>query len=110
MLDTALEWQGIVRLVPYAARISGTLLLMKGINRKMCLAYLEKIDPSRRMMRFYAIWIAPTLFGEWAMVREWGRIGPAGAVRENWLESESAASAAGTKLRRQKERRGYRAL
>ena len=38
------------------------------------LAYLEKVDPSRRMMRFYAIWIAPTLFGEWAMVREWGRV------------------------------------
>jgi hypothetical protein len=32
------------------------------------------------------------------------------AVREDWLESESAASAAGIKLRRQKERRGYRAL
>jgi hypothetical protein len=39
------------------------------------LAYLEKVDPSRRMMRFYSIWIAPTLFGEWAMVREWGRVG-----------------------------------
>ena len=38
------------------------------------LAYLEKIDPYRRMMRFYAIWITPTLFGEWAMVREWGRV------------------------------------
>jgi WGR domain-containing protein len=52
----------------------------------------------------------PTLFGQWAVVREWGRIGQAGAVRENWLESKSESSATGTKLRRQKERRGYRAL
>src|SRR5512132_864025 len=33
--------RGIVRLVPYAARISCALLLMKGISRKMRLAYLE---------------------------------------------------------------------
>ena len=103
-------WQGIVRLVPYAARISGTLPLMKGINLKMRLAYLEKTDPARKMSRFYTICVTPTLFGHWAVVREWDRIGQAGAIRENWLESEGAASAAGTKLRRQKERRGYRAL
>ena len=30
------------------------------------LAYLEKVDPSRRMMRFYAIWIAPTPCRHWA--------------------------------------------
>jgi hypothetical protein len=41
--------------------------------------------------------VTPTLFGQWALVGEWGRIGQAGAVRENWIESESAASAAGTK-------------
>lgn len=29
--------------------------------------------PSRNMHRFYAIQLAPTLFGEWAMVAEWGR-------------------------------------
>jgi hypothetical protein len=43
----------------------------------------------------------------------WAGVGPnraGGAVRENWLESESEASAAGTKLRRQKERHGYRAF
>jgi predicted DNA-binding WGR domain protein len=83
---------------------------MKGINLKMRLAYLEKTDPARKMSRFYTICVTPTLFGHWAVVREWGRIGQAGAIREKWLESESAASAAGTKLRRQKERRGYRAL
>jgi TIR domain-containing protein/conflict system STAND superfamily ATPase len=37
--------------------------------------------------------VTPTLFGEW------GCIGQAGAVHETWLESESAAGVAGTKLR-----------
>src|SRR5512134_2391646 len=54
------------------------------------LAYLEKVDPSRRMMRFYAIWIAPTLFGEWAMVREWGRVGSPGRLRESWFTHRAA--------------------
>ena len=33
------------------------------------------------MARFYKIDVQPTLFGEWAAVREWGRIGRAGTVR-----------------------------
>jgi hypothetical protein len=38
------------------------------------LAYLEKVDPSRRMMRFYAIWIAPTLFGRRRCINRAGRL------------------------------------
>jgi predicted DNA-binding WGR domain protein len=40
--------------------------------------YLERIDAARGMARFYAIRIAPTLFGDWAIVYHWGRIGTAG--------------------------------
>ncbi len=36
---------------------------------------LTRSDPSRNMHRFYAVQLAPTLFGEWALVAEWGRIG-----------------------------------
>src|SRR5512132_794984 len=64
------------------------------------LAYLEKVDPSRRMMRFYAIWIGPTLFGEWAMVREWGRVGSPGRLRESWFETEKIANQAGMNLKK----------
>ncbi len=38
----------------------------------MNLAYLGRVDPIRNMLRFYAIRIAPTLFGEWAVVRQMG--------------------------------------
>ena len=44
----------------------------------MNLTYLERVDPARNMLRFYAIRIAPTLFGEWATVLEWGQIGSSG--------------------------------
>jgi len=76
----------------------------------MMIAYLERVEPKQRMLRFYALHVAPTLFGEWALVREWGRIGSPGTVRLDWFDSESAAEAAGRKLGREKERRGYRAL
>ena len=39
---------------------------------------LEKVDHARRMARFYAISVEPTLFAETALVRRWGRIGTAG--------------------------------
>ena len=64
-------WHGIVRLVPYAARIYGALFRMKEINQKCALPIVEKIDPARKMSRFYAICVTPTLFGQWAVVREW---------------------------------------
>ena len=44
------------------------------------------------------------------MVREWGRIGQAGTVRETWFETEGEAWAAGEQWRERKERRGYRAV
>jgi predicted DNA-binding WGR domain protein len=76
----------------------------------MMIAYLEKVEPKQRMLRFYALRVAPTLFGEWTLVREWGRIGSPGTVRLDWFDSASQAEAAGRKLGRQKERRGYRAI
>lgn len=36
---------------------------------------LRRIDRARNMARFYALGVEPTLFGEFALVREWGRIG-----------------------------------
>ena len=51
----------------------------------MNLTYLERVDPARNMLRFYAIRISPTLFGEWAVVREWGRIGSPGRERQSWF-------------------------
>jgi predicted DNA-binding WGR domain protein len=40
-----------------------------------------RTDPSRNVRRFYVVSLAPTLFGEWTLLREWGRIGSPGTVR-----------------------------
>ena len=68
----------------------------------MMIAYLEKVEPKQRMLRFYSLHVAPTLFGEWALVREWGRIGRPARYRLDWFDSASepegqAASSAGRK-------------
>jgi predicted DNA-binding WGR domain protein len=36
---------------------------------------LERHNPTRRMHRYYRLRVERNLFGEWSLVREWGRIG-----------------------------------
>jgi len=71
---------------------------------------LERRVAARNQQRFYTIRVVKTRFGAWAMVREWGRIGPPGTVRETWFDTESAAIEAGAQLRQRKEKRGYHAV
>lgn len=71
------------------------------------LTYLERRDPGRNMARFYAVSLAPTLFGPCAVVREWGRIGSPGTVRTEWFETGSQARQAADQLIGSKTRRGY---
>ena len=64
---------------------------------------LERIDPSQNMARYYVLSIEPTLFGDSALVREWGRIGVTGfggppthirllrdlcVTRRGWIDEE----------------------
>jgi len=70
---------------------------------------LDRIDPARRMARYYALRVEPSLLGGWVLVREWGRIGAAGRLRlEHWPTREAARGALAAVLRR-KLGRGYRA-
>jgi len=60
------------------------------------------------MARFYVLAIEPTLFGDAALVREWGRIGSPGRRR---LDLHADAATAGEALEvwlERKARRGYR--
>lgn len=69
--------------------------------------HLRRIDPEQRVARFYSLHLAPTLFGAWDLVREWGRIGSPGTVRLDAFESEEAAADALQRIASQKRRRGY---
>ena len=71
-------------------------------------AYLLKIVPEANQKRFYAMTAIPTLFGEWAVMREWGRIGSPGTVRMDFHDDEGQAVTALAEIAQKKVRRGYR--
>lgn len=68
---------------------------------------LRRRDPTRRMARFYAVSVQPTLFGEWAVVRRWGRIDTDGRCSETWHAHPVPAEVEAAKLVAAKRRRGY---
>ena len=69
---------------------------------------LTRSDPTQNMHRFYALQLTATLFGEWALVAEWGRIGSAGRLQERVFPSLDLAQTALGRRQSVKMRRGYR--
>ena len=71
--------------------------------------HLRCIDPAQNKRRFYALQLQRTLFGQWAVVRQWGRIGsPVGQRLEQWFDDPTAAYAFIDRLEKSKRHRGYR--
>ena len=69
---------------------------------------LERIVPQANMARYYAASIQETLFGDSALVREWGRIGsPQGQRRLDLYPSVAIARRELDKIVASKMRRGY---
>ena len=75
---------------------------------KLQMLVLERRDPSRDMARFYVLAIEPTLFGDMALVREWGRIGSSGRRRLDLHSDKMSAGEALDLWLARKTRRGYR--
>lgn len=69
--------------------------------------YLERHDPDKNLHRFYQLFVTPGIFGDWSLVREWGRAGSPGTVRKDWFDTEEEACVAGEKLKAIKEKKGY---
>ncbi|WP_431673170.1 WGR domain-containing protein [Rhizobium leguminosarum] len=69
--------------------------------------YIERIDPSKNMARFYALSIEPNLFGGTSLVRSWGRIGSRGQQKIHVFDSEAKAVDLLLSLLRRKRSRGY---
>lgn len=69
--------------------------------------HLTKVVPESNQRRYYRLHIEPGLFGDWGLVREWGRIGAGGQERTDWFTDIADAEQAQSALARQKCRRGY---
>lgn len=68
---------------------------------------LERIDPAQNMARYYVLSIEPTLFGDSALVRKWGRIGSPGQRRSEHFPQPNDAHLALDVWLKRKRRRGY---
>jgi predicted DNA-binding WGR domain protein len=71
------------------------------------MAFLTRTDPARNIDRLYVVEIMPTLFGEFALLREWGRRGSAGTVRLTSYERREAAEAAERRTIKRRLQHGY---
>jgi predicted DNA-binding WGR domain protein len=71
---------------------------------------LRRIDPDRRMARFYSLMVERDLFGTIRLVRSWGRIGTHGRELAEVFATETEAGAALEAMAWAKRRRGYRDL
>ena len=70
-------------------------------------AYMRRINPEKNMYRFYHLHIERTLFGDWCLIRQWGRIGANGQIMRLWFDNVSDALTALQDLATAKGRRGY---
>ena len=69
--------------------------------------HLTRTEPNANLYRFYRIEIVRGLFGDWGLVRNWGRIGSSGQLRTDWFDTESAVKDARFDLHMAKAKRGY---
>jgi predicted DNA-binding WGR domain protein len=71
------------------------------------MAFLTRIDPSRNIDRFYVVDVLPTLFGEFALLRENGRRGSPGTLRLTSYERRGDAEAAECHTIKRRLQHGY---
>jgi predicted DNA-binding WGR domain protein len=60
--------------------------------------------------RFYIVQVMPTLFGEWTVLREWGRRGSPGTMRLDHYQHSGDADAAERRSVRRRLQHGYTSL
>ena len=72
--------------------------------------YLVRHQPDKNMHRFYQMLVMPSLFGDWSLIREWGRVGSPGTVRKDWFVTKLEAINALQKLYKNKQNKGYKEI
>ena len=69
--------------------------------------YLTRINSDQNMQRFYSLDIQPNLFGEWCLIRKWGRIRSNGRRMETSFSTLADAEKLQMKLAKAKRSKGY---
>jgi len=69
--------------------------------------YLEYHDATQNKHRFYQLWVLPSVFEDWILVKEWGRVGSPGTVRKEWFATEMEALVAQRRWTAKKMKKGY---
>lgn len=70
---------------------------------------MERHDDAADLHRFYMLEISCDLFGDWLLIRRWGRVGRTrGQSLVRCFPTRAAAAAERAYLARAKRRRGYR--
>ncbi len=70
----------------------------------------ESIDPAENRHRFYDLTWQPTLFGEGALVRTWGRQGQPGTTRATFYPDRICAESEIREVVRRRLQHGYRVI
>ncbi|MCX4027578.1 WGR domain-containing protein [Endozoicomonas sp. SM1973] len=68
---------------------------------------LKLSDPETNTHKFYTLLIQKDLFGNWALLRQWGRVGTKGAVKVDTFDSYEKALIALERVKHEKLRKGY---
>jgi predicted DNA-binding WGR domain protein len=74
---------------------------------RLKMTFLTRSDPSRNIDRFYVVAVMPTLFGEFALLRENGRRGSPGTLRLTSYERRDDAEAAERRTIKRRLQHGY---
>ncbi len=69
--------------------------------------YLTNINPNQNRYRFYHITIQPGLFGNFCLIRRWGRVGNKGRSLSRSFETIEELYKKVNRLVKMRERRGY---
>lgn len=69
--------------------------------------YLCRINPAENINRYYGMHLERDLFGEWCLVRQWGRLGSPGRTKRDPHPSPAEAIDALLRMQTAKIKRGY---
>ncbi|MBV9282737.1 MAG: WGR domain-containing protein [Chloroflexi bacterium] len=67
----------------------------------------QLVDPEKNRYRAYSLWLTQDLFGDWVLLRAFGRIGTAPRVLGRTFSARSDAEALAQRLIRRRLLHGY---